>query len=71
MANKYKGKPNLFYNDMLEAAEYVRELEKENKTPQSNLNDVVYAIGCQFSENGSTTEQDLFLDEIKKIDRPE
>lgn len=65
MANKYKGKPNLFYNDMIEAAEYLREIETPE--PVERLPELLYAIGCKYSEEGSTTEQDSFINDVQSI----
>lgn len=61
--NKYDNEPYRFYNDLCEAAELI---EKRWPT-DSAFAEVLCAIAGKFSEEGSTSEQESFLTEIKQL----
>jgi hypothetical protein len=59
--NKYSNNPNAFYRDMRDAAEYLREFVKDDKRVR-DFETLVYVLGCKFSEEGTTYEQERYLD---------
>jgi len=61
---KYTDNPHQFYKDMMEASEYIMSFNLMNfdsPKQQEAWSSLVYALGCKFSEEGTTREQDVVL----------
>lgn len=65
---KYTRSTNQFERDMTAAAQYVRTFESE-AIIAGPLADVLYAVGCMFSEEGTTTEQRELLERVVRAIR--
>ena len=61
--NKYDNKPYQFYSDLCEAAELIQQRWPEHVA----FAEVLAAIAGKFSEEGSTTDQDRFLDKVQQL----
>ena len=61
--NKYDNEPYKFYNDLCEAAELIQQ----RWPTDSAFAEVLCAIAGKFSEEGSTSQQDEFLRQIKQL----
>ena len=60
---KYTDRPYMFYSDLSEAAEEIITRWPEHAA----CAEVLCAIAGKFSEEGSTTEQDRFLEQVKQL----
>lgn len=62
--SQYSENPSLFYRDMRDIAEY---LKTKFRTEAKGLSQVIYDLGCKFSEEGATTEQELRIADVEAV----
>jgi len=67
--NKYNENSNQFHRDCVEGAAFIGSYKKD--CPEADIYaNIIYALGCKFSEEGTTSEQDELLRKVVNALKP-